>query len=183
MSVFRHTIRGRTRQNSVSGKAAVATVTAESATKSTEKINNTVNDNSDDEEGDNSQEDFESAFTIYRRLIRRDLYKVVYHGNRTDIYDRLPAELQSKITIKTIDVGFVNSKKPNPFDHIHFYSPVHRVPYTVKISEINSLTTDNYYEKIVYLIVKDSDYVETVADCHLRSAITLLTHRLSRRWW
>jgi len=105
---------------------------------------------------------FKTAFDIYDRLIRRDLYRVVYSGNRSDIVDKLDNELQSKITVITIDVGFVNCKKPNPFGNIYFYSPLYRKPYTLKPSEINSLITDNYYEKIIYLVVKDTDYISII---------------------
>jgi HD superfamily phosphohydrolase len=110
----------------------------------------------------NRDKNFQLAFDIYDRLIRRDLYCVVYSGNRTDIFDKLSPELQAKITYLTIDVGFVNCKKPNPFDKIYFYSPLYRKPYTLKPSDINSLITDNYYEKIVYLIVKETEYVSVI---------------------
>jgi len=154
ISVFRRALRDEQSGHvSVNTETLVSTEASASASVNREgsvSVNTEVDDN------------FRSAFSIYKRLIKRDLYRTVYCGNRTDLYSKLPQRLRDKIHVRDIDVGFVNAKKPNPFDHIHFYSPVYRIPYTVKISDINSLITDNYYEKIVYLIVKDSEAVTDI---------------------
>jgi len=98
------------------------------------------------------------AKEIYRRLITRDLYKVVYQSNDPTIN----FQSTNEIFVKKFKVGFVSASMPNPFDNIYFYTPKILKPYTKKQSQINSLLTDNYYEQITLVIVKDPTIIDQV---------------------
>lgn len=98
------------------------------------------------------------AKKIYNRIITRDLYKIVYQYK--GIIPNKEKIIENKnIVITEINIGFVNSNKPNPFDNIYFYSPTKNKLYTKKASDINPLLNDKYFETISFVIVKDNSDV------------------------
>jgi len=103
---------------------------------------------------------FKIACDIYERIINRRQYKVI--SGSKEIFHKLNEKFPNEILMKEIDIGFVSSSKPNPFDNILFYSPKDHKVSKKRPSQINILITDNYFETLVLLFIRNFEIGEKI---------------------
>ena len=113
------------------------------------------------------------AAVIKHRILRRDLYKSIFHQNDVDekqvetfietVLTKIPELTKADFKIKRNRIGYVSGNKPDPFMSIYFYDKNNDTQtFILDKTRISGLKNSSYRETKYILILKRSEYCEQV---------------------
>lgn len=102
--------------------------------------------------------ELQRALALYTRISTRQLYKCVCYTHTTSV--ETVREFMRDVdpalyVVTTVEIGYISSRKPDPFNNIYFYDNPAEPSFTLDKTYIDSMISTNYNVRKVLCICRD----------------------------